>query len=109
MAWDPADKLRGLLGDTKPAGGSDADLFFTDDDVNNLIQESGGNMNRAAYEGWRLKAANYAELITITEGNAMRQMSDLHKHALDMIKHFETASSTLVMGRTRVGRIRRRY
>lgn len=109
MAWDPVEKLRSLLGDTIPTGGSADDQFFSDTDLSNLLLDAGQNMNRAAYEGWRMKAANYAELINVTEGNAMRNMSDLHGHAMAMVTHFSKASSDASYGRTRVGRIRRGF
>lgn len=108
MAWgSPDDKLRVLLGEKIPEGGSDADTYFTDAEIGNILGDAGGNLRRAAYEGWQMKAAYYAELITVSEGNALRQMSDLHKHALDMVKQFSGPGSNLTAGRTRIGRIRR--
>lgn len=104
----PEDKLRLLLGEVIPEGGSDSDTYFSDVQIGDLLTEAQGNVRIAAYEGWRMKAAHYADLITVTEGNAMRQMSDLHKHALDMVKHFATSTDGPTFGRTRVGRIVRR-
>lgn len=110
MAWgSPNDKLRVLLGEKIPEGGSDADTYFTDAEIVSILADNQGNTRRAAYEGWQMKAAYYAELITVSEGNALRQMSDLHKHALDMVKQFSGSGTSLTAGRTRIGRIRRIY
>lgn len=105
--WDQPTRLRGLLGDSLAQGQDPTDAFFTDDQIASLLLDAEGNLNRAAYEGWSMKAAAYAELVTVTEGNASRQMSDLQAHALAMVKHFQSASSDLTNGRTRIGRIRR--
>ena len=109
MSWAPAERLRLLLGEPIPAGGSDADTYFTDIQITDLLLQGGNVVNRAAYEGWRMKAAHYADLITVTEGNAMRQMSDLYTHAMGMVKHFGAAGPELTSGRTRIGKIVRRY
>lgn len=108
MTWVPADRLRALLGESIQEGSTDADTFFSDIQIANLLSQADNNMNRAAFEGWRMKAAHYASLVNVVEGNAARQMSDLHKHATDMMKHFSTASDSNVSGRTRIGNIRRR-
>jgi hypothetical protein len=110
MAWQsPNEKLRALLGERIPEGGSDLDTYFSDAEIQSILDDTDGNIRRAAYEGWQLKAAYYADLVTVTEGNALRQMSDLHKHALDMVKQYGGAGSILTAGRTRVGRIRRLF
>lgn len=107
MALTPSDKLRMRLNESIPEGGDESDTRFTDEQIMDMLDEAGGVADRAAVIGWTAKAAIYADLITVNEGNAMRQMSDLHKHALDMIKQY-SGLSAIVRGRTRVGRIRRR-
>lgn len=109
MAWTPEDQLRGLLGETIPTGGTDADTYFTDVQIANMLLESQGSITRAAYAGWQMKAAYYADLVNVTEGNSVRQMSDLQNHALAMVKMYAGESSDLTAGRTRVGRVRRRW
>lgn len=37
---------------------------------------------------WREKAANYAALVNVSESGSSRALSDLHKNALEMAKHF---------------------
>ena len=101
------DQLRALLGEPIPDGGTESDTFFTDLDIEQFLINSEGEIDRAAVQGWRVKAAHYAGLVNVTEGNASRAMSDLHKHALDMVQHFQ--KSNVVTGRTRIGRIRRSW
>lgn len=106
MAWaTPNEKLRALLGERIPGDGSDADTFFSEAEVANLLQDSDGDVRRAAYSGWQMKAAYYTDLVTVTEGNASRQASDLLDHAIKMVKQFSGPGTELTAGRTRVGRI----
>lgn len=107
MPTSDEDQLRGLLGEPIPDGGTESDTFFTDLDIENMLIVAEDDVDRAAVQGWRMKAAHYAGLVNITEGNASRNMSDLHKHALDMIQHFQ--KSNTVTGRTRIGRIRKSF
>jgi hypothetical protein len=108
MAWNAVDRLRALLGERIPAGGTPADTYFSAEEIDNLIEGAGDNVRRAAYEGWQLKAAYYADLVNVTEGNALRDMSDLLDHALAMAKQFSGPGSEVTAGRARVGRIVRR-
>lgn len=107
MAITDVDRLRDLLGEGIPEGGDESDTLFTDEKINDLLLSAGNDVERAAYEGWRVKAARLSDLVDITEGNASRAMSDAHAHALDMIKHYQRASGGPTEGRTRIGRIRR--
>lgn len=102
---DPAKKLRNLLGEPIPENGSAADTLFTDEDITALLEETNNNIDRAAYEGWRTKAAHYANLVDVTDGNASRAMSDLLDNADKMAKSYLRSSDGPTEGRTRVGRI----
>lgn len=108
MALTDIDRLRSLLGEEVPDGGTDSDTLFSDEKIDDLLLLAGQDVERAAYEGWRIKAAKLSDLVDITEGNASRAMSDAHKHALDMIRHFQRSSGGPTEGRTRIGSIRRR-
>lgn len=101
-------RLRDMLGESIPLMGSAADTYFTDDQISDYLTRTGGDLSRAAYLGWSIKAAYYVGLITISEGNALRQMSDLYDHAKSQMQLYASGGGTLVSGRTRVGRIRRR-
>jgi hypothetical protein len=108
MGWEsPAAKLRLFLSEKIPEGGSDTDTYFSDAEIENILEDANGDTRRAAYIGWQAKAAYYADLVTVSEGNAIRQMSDAYDHAVKMAKLFGDAGSVLTAGRTRIGRIRR--
>lgn len=108
-----AEKLRSLLGETIPDGGSDADTLFTDAEIDQFLAdapvtpEGDVNVERAAYEGWRVKAARLSSLVDTTEGNAQRKFSQLLDNAMEMVKHYSRSSGGPTEGRTRIGRISR--
>jgi hypothetical protein len=100
MALTDAERLRGLLNDT------DADDYLvSDEQIEDLLAEADGDPERAALGGWRIKAAKYADLVDITEGNASRKMSQLYDHAEKMIKLYSGSRGGPTEGRTRIGRI----
>ena len=99
MALTEAERLRALLNDVDPDN-----PVITDDQINDLLSET-SDLERAALGGWRIKAAYYADLIDITEGNASRKMSQLHAHAMAMIKSYSQSRGGPTEGRTRIGRI----
>lgn len=107
MALTDADRLRGLLGEPIPEGGSADETLFSDTEIQDLLIQAGGNLDRAAYEGWRNIAAHWAQLVNTADGNASRAMSDLHDHALKMVALYARSSSGPTEGRTRIGRITR--
>lgn len=102
----PMDLLRLYIDDVMPTDGSDP--MFSDAELTLVLTQANNDPERAAVEGWRWKAAKYAALVDVTEGNASRAMSDLQGHALDMVAHFEKSRSGPTEGRTRIGSIRRR-
>jgi hypothetical protein len=91
-----------LLGEAIPDGGTDADTLFTDDVISFLLSEHGDPENCLA-EGWSMKAAALANLVTTVEGSSQRKLSDLHDHALAQAKLFGAGGPS----RTRIGRIKR--
>lgn len=105
MAATEADRLRALLGERKPPGGSESDTLFTDDQIGDLLVAAGDNLERAAFEGWRIKQAEFANMVDTTEGNSQRKMSDLREHAESMVKLYGRAAGGNTEGRTRIGRI----
>lgn len=107
MAMTRTAELRNLLGEPIPADGDASDTLFTEEDIAHLLSENPGNIERAAYEGWRIKAAHFSNLVDVTDGNASRAMSDLYGNADKMVKLYQRSSSGPTEGRTRVGRIRR--
>lgn len=111
MALSPSEKIRQLLGEQIPADGSSEDTLFTDEEIEDLLSDvTPGDQDafeRAAYQGWRVKAAKLSNLVDTTEGNVQRKFSQLLDNALDMLKTYSRTSGGNTEGRTRVGRARR--
>lgn len=89
MSSPDVDQVRLRLGEVIPGGGSENDTMFTDAQVQGFLDGATGDQTEAALAGWRVKAARYANLVTVSEGNSTRQMSDLHTNALAMVKQLE--------------------
>lgn len=104
----PLDLLRLYIDDPLPMDGI-SDPMFSDDELQSILDAAMQNPERAAVEGWRWKAAKYASMVDVTEGNSSRAMSDLQEHAMGMIRHFEGSTTGPTEGRTRIGTIRRRF
>ena len=96
--------LRALLGEQIPEGGTEADTLFSDELLSSWLLVN-PDIERAAYDGWRAKAAEMANLVNVTDGAAVREFSDLHEHALNMVRLYQRSSAGPTEGRTRVGRI----
>lgn len=109
MTLTPQDQLRLYLGEVVGPGQTETDTLFSDEQVQQFLDDADGSVVRAAREGWRAKAAELASLVDVTEGNSSRAMSQAHAQALDMVDHFNRLTSAPTDGRTRVGRIRRRW
>lgn len=110
MALSDSDKLRLLLGEVIPAGGTASDTMFSADDIDTFLLA--GSQNAAALQGWKAKAAQYSNLVTVTEGNSSRAMSDLYKAALEMVQYYEDAVAAEAVlegtkGRVVIGKISR--
>jgi len=99
------ERLRAKLGESIPVGGTEADTMFTNDEIDDLLEEGFGNINAATYHGWVEKAGNYANLVTVSEGNASRELTELHRHALRMMDRFIGYVTTPGRGRARIGRL----
>jgi hypothetical protein len=97
--------LRALLGETIPNGGSDDDTMFSDGALIVLIDDS-PDLDRAAYQGWRIKMASFANLVNVVDGASSRELSDLLENAKSMVALYSrSAGGGITMGRTRIGRI----
>jgi hypothetical protein len=57
--------------------------------VDKMYEDDTFNMNAAAAHVWRIKAAGFAELVTVSESGSSRNLSDMHKNALSMAAQFE--------------------
>lgn len=112
MNRTPAEQLRGLLGEAIPAGGSASDTMFSVLEIDDLLEKGLGanelhQIEAAAYYGWLEKMANYANLVTVNEGNAMREMTELHKAAQRMVDRYVGFVPTPGRGRASIGYITR--
>jgi hypothetical protein len=97
-------RLRRLIGEKIPDGGSEVDTLFVE--LSDII-DAAPDMDRAALDGWREKAAALSNLVDTTEGNSQKKFSQLLDNALDMQKTWSRSSTGPTEGRARVGRIRR--
>jgi hypothetical protein len=84
-----ADFVRLLTGERIPEGGSEADTFFTNAEVADLLAASLDNVQMAASLGWRAKAAEFAKYIDIDESGSTRKMSQMYRQAVLQADHFE--------------------
>lgn len=100
-----AQRVRALIGEAIPGGKTEADTMFSNDEIDDMLEEGFDDVNAAAYFGWREKAANYAALVDVNEGNAARTMSDLHRQALRMMDRYVGYVNTPSRGRARMGKI----
>ena len=104
---DPDERLRQQLGEMIPGGGSDADTLFSDDEIDDLLEQY-PDMDLAVYEGWKIKAAKLSNLVDTTEGNSQRKFSQLLTNATTMLKTLSKGpGSEDLGGRSRVGKIKR--
>lgn len=89
------EKLRRLIDERVPAGGTDADTRFADAELDELLAEA-ANLDLAAAEGWRRKAAMLAREIGLVAstraGDVQVDMADLESaqsFALRMAEEYE--------------------
>lgn len=88
MPFTDVDRVRLFLGEPIPPEGTEADTLFTNAQIQGFL-DSGGSVTKATVEGWRAKAAEYSNLVDVSEGNSARQFSDLLKAALEMLELYE--------------------
>lgn len=105
MARTAAQRLRAKLGDSIPQGGSQADAMFTDSEITSLLEENNGDINAAAYWGWDEIVAKYVHLVSVNEGNASRELTELHRNALRMRDRYAGYVETPSRGRARIGKL----
>lgn len=105
MATAQEDLLREYLGEEIPEGGSDSDTMFSHAAVTALLARNTGDLQRAAAEGWSIKAAKYARQVDVSDGTDNRQMSQLHRQA---VIEWQRWSGPSTSGGTRIYQLRRR-
>lgn len=99
------ERLRVKLGQEIPVGGTDQDTMFTDEQIEDLLEETNNDISAAAYWGWDAIAAKYVHLVSVSEGNASREMTELHRNALRMRDRYAGYVVTPSRGRARIGKL----
>ena len=108
MTMSPLDQVRLNAGETIPSGGSDSDTNFTDSQINDLLVLNNNLINRTTAAVWRAKAALFATLVDVQEGNSSRKMSQAITAAEAQAKYWASIPEPMpVIGRTRIGVNRR--
>lgn len=84
---------------------------YNSEKLSAILQQHGGNSNKAAAQIWTEKAALYSQLVDMQEGDSKRNLSDLMKNAMKMADLFRAASQPgdddSGVHQTTVGRITR--
>lgn len=93
MATEAEERLRLLLGEQIPDGGSEGDTFFTDAQITLMLANNSADLNLSALEGWTMKMARYARNIDISEAGAERKLSQKYRQAREMAKYFASVVS----------------
>lgn len=97
--------LRMKLGERIPAGGTESDTLFTAQELQSFIDTS-SSLEGAVLEGWEAKRASLANLVSVTDGAASRELSDAFAHANEMVEYYSRKNNGR-SGRTRIGSITR--
>ena len=115
MSLTLIEEVRLLLGEPIPDGGDETDTMFTDTEVLHFVGKATGSDHipeQAAYHGWLAKMAQFANLVTVNEGNASREATELHRNAQRMVTRFEPYVSgspgnevAASKGRARIGQM----
>jgi ABC-type Na+ transport system ATPase subunit NatA len=98
------------IDDLRRASNEPADDSDYSDAMLEAILQNAKSVPAAAAVVWREKAAKYAQLVDLQEGETRRNLSDLSGNALDMAKMFQSQADTKSPGGhrpTSVGRITR--
>jgi len=97
--WDVEDGDGDSIGTANYSVNYDAGhLRFTSDTLNAsyYLTARSYNINRAAAEVWQRKAAHYASSYDFAADGARFDRSQMHAHALDMVKHFKNAGGIAI-------------
>jgi len=63
--------------------------FFTNYELQAILDEVGGDLDRAAYECWSIKTAAYSEFYDIEESGSGRRISQKFRQAREMLSVYE--------------------
>lgn len=89
-------KLRKYLNEIIPPGGNESDTKFTDEEINDMIDEA-PNIYSAASVGWTIKAGMFHNKIEKyqagQESYDLTSLKDQYSHALAMAKQYSSMAS----------------
>lgn len=91
MPITDGDRLRSLLGEEIPVGGGEGDTLFTNEAIEDLLVRF-PDLEDAAREGWKIKAAKLANLVNTAEAGAKRDLGDLYDQAMKMVNFYGGSS-----------------
>jgi hypothetical protein len=97
--------LRVFLGERVPTGGTDADTFFSDDEIATLLATSQYGVEGAAVIGWAAKAGEFARLIDINESGGQRTLSQKFRQANTQLAYYQSLVNQKVAVATTSGRV----
>lgn len=93
-------RLRKMINDIIPSGGTDNDVTFSDGELDDLLKES-ENIYQAAAEAWAIKAGLLqGEIESYSAGNEkydLTPLKDRLQHALSMGRMYEDKAASLVI------------
>lgn len=102
-------ELRELLDEEIPAGGTEAETEFTDDQINRLLRPA-VNMHAAAAEGWRRKAGKIQKKLGLISsyqsGNERYEYVNLTtalNAAMNMVKMYDDLAGRPMLGSYMLG------
>lgn len=91
MAVTDVERLRSLVGEDIPEGGSASDTLLSQDQVQDLLDRH-GSPEAAVTEAWLIKSAKLATLVDTVEGSSIRKHSAAHKAALSQVRVVNTTA-----------------
>lgn len=97
--------LRGLIGESIPEGADASESMVDTAQLDSWLLVTNNDFNKAAILGWQFKLAHWANLVTVVDGAATRNFSDLMGHAQIMIDYYTGITSGPARQRARVGKI----
>lgn len=103
------DELRRRLAEEIPTDGVEEDTLFTDERLDQLLDEN-GSVEASLGEGWEEKAGLLANLTRVQEGSSIRDLSALHKNAINMARLHGSGNATqvpIIIQPPRLGKIKR--
>lgn len=93
-------RLRRAIDDRIPAGGTDAQTDYTDEELSDYLVEFNGNINYTAAQIWLEKASaspsdgGIQSYTVAGESYTMSSKGDAHNHAMSMYKLYMSRAST---------------